>query len=87
MGVSSVAACWSWENVLQSDEDIRAGEQVFARNHLLRPQDIGYLAALGETELPVLLLCGELSLQGTTDRSTEKPEPGQVRDVNSYTSL
>lgn len=75
------------ENVLQSDEDIRAGEQVFARNHLLRSQDIGYLAALGETALPVFapLQVGIISTGDELIAPTEKPGPGQVRDVNSYT--
>ena len=38
------------ENVISADEDIRAGTEVFPANYWLRPQDIGYLAAMGEFE-------------------------------------
>ena len=38
------------ENVVYADEDARAGIEVFPANYLLRPQDIGYLAAMGETD-------------------------------------
>jgi molybdopterin molybdotransferase len=75
------------ENVLRADEDIRAGDQVFPANHLLRSQDIGYLAALGEMELDVFvpLSVGIVSTGDEIVDPTIKPNPGQVRDINSYT--
>lgn len=75
------------ENVLRADEDIRAGDEVFPANHLLRSQDIGYLAALGEMELDVFvpLSVGIVSTGDEIVDPTIKPNPGQVRDINSYT--
>ena len=75
------------ENVLRADEDIRSGQEVFPVNHLLRPQDLGYLASLGETELAVFapLRVGIISTGDELILPTETPCPGEVRDVNSYT--
>ncbi|MDH7577049.1 MAG: molybdopterin-binding protein [Bacillota bacterium] len=75
------------ENVIFADEDLRAGKEVFPANHLLRPQDLGFLAAVGEVELEVYepLRVGIISTGDELVAPWEKPEPGQVRDVNSYT--
>lgn len=74
------------ENILREDEDIRAGEDVFPVNHLLRSQDIGYLSALGEMELAVFVpvSVGIVSTGDELVDPTSKPRPGQVRDINSY---
>ncbi len=75
------------ENVVLPDEDVKAGEEVFPADHLIRPQDLGYLAALGETSLEVFapLRVGIISTGDEIVPPEEKPCPGQVRDVNSYT--
>ncbi|MDK2881303.1 MAG: molybdopterin molybdotransferase [Clostridia bacterium] len=75
------------ENILRPDEDIKAGEEVFPGNHLLRPQDIGYLASIGEVELDVFapLRVGIISTGDELVPPEEKPRPGEVRDINSYT--
>ncbi|HHW41734.1 MAG TPA: molybdopterin molybdotransferase MoeA [Syntrophomonadaceae bacterium] len=75
------------ENVIGPDEDVRSGEEVFPANHLIRPQDLGYLAALGEVTLEVYapLQVGIVSTGDEIVPPEEKPGPGQVRDVNSYT--
>ncbi len=74
------------ENVVSADEDIRAGTEVFPDNYWLRPQDIGYLAAMGELRLKVFspLRVGIVSTGDEIVPSEAKPAPGQVRDVNSY---
>lgn len=75
------------ENILLPDEDIKAGQEVFPANHLLRPQDIGYLASIGEIELAVFapLRVGIISTGDELVSPEETPCPGEVRDVNSYT--
>lgn len=75
------------ENVIFPDEDVKAGEEVFPADHLIRPQDLGYLAALGETSVEVFapLRVGIISTGDEVVPPEEKPSPGQVRDVNSYT--
>lgn len=75
------------ENVLRVGEDIAAGADVLPRGHVLRPQDLGGLAALGITEVEVarrlrvaLIASGDEVVP--PDRT---PLPGQIRDVNTST--
>ncbi len=75
------------ENVIQIGEDVRRGEKLLSEGHLLRPQDLGGLLALGITEVQVVRRpCVAVLSQGDEvvppDRS---PDLGQVRDINSYT--
>ena len=41
------------ENVVQPDEDFRAGQEVVPAGHTLRPQDLGALLAVGMTSVEV----------------------------------
>ena len=75
------------ENVLQVAEDIHSGEKVLPNGHVLRPQDVGGLLALGITEIEVSLR-PRVSIISTGDElrtPQETPGPGQVRDINTYT--
>ncbi len=74
------------DNVILADEDIKTGEEIFPHNHLLRPQDLGFLAAVGGLELEVYvpLRLGIISTGDELVPPVERPGPGQVRDVNSY---
>jgi len=75
------------ENVIRADEDFAKGELVLSSGHRLRPQDIGVLAALGKAHVQVFKQ-PSVAIISTGDEIipiTEKPQPGQVRDVNSYT--
>ncbi len=75
------------ENVIYGNEDAVAGSEIFPSNHLLRPQDLGYLAAMGLLELEVFvpLRVGIISTGDEIVPASAQPAPGQVRDVNSYT--
>lgn len=75
------------ENVIQIGEDVRRGDLVLPRGHVLRPQDLGGLAALGITEVPVVprLRVGIISSGDEVVPPEAEPGPGQVRDVNTYT--
>lgn len=75
------------ENVVQVGEDIRAGELVLSRGHTLRPQDVGGLLALGITRVTVArrLTVGIISGGDEVVAPDREPEPGQIRDINSYT--
>jgi len=71
--------------IAEKDEDMRSGELVLQQGRLLRPQDIGVLAALGINSVPVF---GSLTLAlfSTGDElihPCEIPQPGMVRDINS----
>ena len=85
-GIEAYRPVGPGENVIYADEDVRAGAEVFPANYLLRPQDIGYLAAMGELELGVFspLRVGIVSTGDEIVPVSAKPAPGQVRDVNSY---
>lgn len=74
-----------YENVMQAGEDIAEGELVFTGGKLMRPQDIGLLASLGIAELKVYkkYQVGILSTGDEIIPLREKPELGQIRDVNS----
>jgi molybdopterin molybdotransferase len=79
------------ENVLQIGEDVQQGDAVLRAGSRLRPQDIGALLALGfgSPENPVHVReQPRLALFSTGDEvipPSETPEPGQIRDINSYT--
>jgi molybdopterin molybdotransferase len=85
-GIEAYRPVGPGENVIYADEDIRAGTEVYPANYLLRPQDIGYLAAMGELRLNVFapLRVGIVSTGDEIVPVEVKPVPGQVRDVNSY---
>ena len=75
------------ENVLMVGEDIRAGEVVLPSGHLIRPQDIGGLTALGITSVQVATR-PRVSIVSTGDELVapdDAPSPGRIRDINTYT--
>jgi len=75
------------ENVLAAGDDIRRGARIFARGRRLRPQDIGVLAAVGITEIPVFRR-PRVALISTGDEimpvDTHPIPAGRVRDINSF---
>jgi molybdopterin molybdotransferase len=68
-------------------EDFRAGQTVLSAGTLLRPQELGILAALGKGHIPVIrqprvaILSSGDELVGVDEPLT----PGKIRDVNGYT--
>ena len=75
------------ENVAQPGEDVRAGDTVLPAGHVIRPQDIGGLLALGIERIQVARRprVGILSMGDEVVPPSAAPGPGQVRDVNTYT--
>ena len=75
------------ENVSQPGEDVNTGETILPRGHLLRPQDIGGLTALGITCISVARRprVAILSMGDEVVPPEASPGPGRIRDVNSYT--
>ncbi len=75
------------ENVIQVGEDVQQGQQVLPAGLRLRPAEIGGLMALGQTHVKVARR-PRVGILSTGDEVVppERPlQPGQVRDVNSYT--
>ncbi len=75
------------ENVIRRNEDFSAGDLILPAGHRLRPQDLGILAAAGITTVEVRtpLRVGIISTGDEVVPPEEKPGPGQVRDINSFT--
>lgn len=75
------------ENVIQKDDDFKKGAPVLTQGSMLRPQDLGMLAGLGLSTVTVYKK-PKVAIISTGDEVIpvdKKPEPGQVRDINSYT--
>ncbi len=73
-------------DVRAAGEDVRAGQRVLARGTLLRPQEIGMLAALGRAEAAVVRR-PKVAVLSTGDEVAPLGaalKPGQIRDSNSY---
>jgi molybdopterin molybdotransferase len=75
------------ENIINVGEDILEGEEILPSGHLLRPQDLGGLLAVGLTEV-VVSRRPRVALIATGDEVIPPDQPlgpGQVRDINTYT--
>ena len=76
-----------YEHVIRRGEDIRAGQSLLPRGRRLRPQDVGLAAALGVGRLRVTRrpVAAVISTGDEVVPVENRPGPGQVRDVNTYT--
>jgi molybdopterin molybdotransferase len=75
------------ENVILPDDDFKKGTQVLEKGSELRPQDLGVMAGLGISQVSVYRR-PRVAIISTGDEVipiTQRPKPGQVRDINSYT--
>ena len=75
------------DHVMLRGEDAQAGHTALSAGTVLRPQEIGLLAALGYEQASVHSQprVGILSTGDELVPVAETPRPGQVRDVNSHT--
>ncbi len=77
----------SGQNIRPIGENIQHGQTVLEAGQVLRPQDIGLLAALGVAEVDVIRL-SHVVVISTGDELLEvdqPPERGKIRDANSLT--
>lgn len=75
------------QNVLQVGEDVTRGSTILPLGHRLRPQDLGGLLALGLTTVAVIRQ-PRVGIVATGDEVIAPQlvaQPGQIRDINSYT--
>lgn len=75
------------ENVIRIGEDVAQNQLVISKGTQLRPAEIGGLMALGLTSIQVANKprVGIISTGDEVIDPSQKPRPGQVRDINSYT--
>ena len=74
------------ENTLRKGEDVAEGELILPAGLRLRPAAIGGLLALGLTQVSVVRrpVVGILSSGDEVIPPQQRPQPGQVRDINTY---
>ena len=75
------------ENVIRVGEDVAKDALIKPKGSLIRPAEVGGLMALGFTQVEVTKLpkIGIISSGDEVVPPEKRPEPGQVRDINSYT--
>ena len=75
------------ENVIQVGEDVAEGERVIPQGTAIRPAEIGGLMGLGLMEFQAARKprVGILSSGDEVIPPDERPGPGEVRDINTYT--
>ena len=73
------------QNMIFRGDDVYPGKVILRKGRMLSSQDIGALAAIGMVQVPVVkkLTVGVISTGDELVKPSEKPGPGQVRDVNS----
>lgn len=83
IGISKAAA--PGQNMIFRGDDVFPGKTILNRGRLLSSQDVGALAAIGRTQVPVVkkLRVGIISTGDELVPPDVVPGPGQVRDVNS----
>jgi molybdopterin molybdotransferase len=75
------------ENVIHRGEDLKEGEKILEKGHLLRPQDLGALAVLGKVMVRVYRRpqVGIISSGDEIVPLETIPKEGEIRDTNRYT--
>jgi molybdopterin molybdotransferase len=75
------------ENVIRIGEDVIEGQLILPKGSRIRPAEIGGLMALGISRVDVRknIRVGLISTGDEIIDPDQKPRPGQVRDINSYT--
>lgn len=76
------------ENVIFAGEDVKKGSKVLEKGAFIRPQDLGILAGIGMTKIPVYrkVNVGIISTGNEImPPDEEKLISGKIRDINSYT--
>ena len=74
------------ENVIRPGDDFRMGQEVLQAGKLLRPQEIGLLAGLGQEKISVKRR-PNVAIISTGDEIVpieKKPRLGELRDINSH---
>ena len=83
IGISKSAA--PGQNMVFRGDDVYPGKVILHKGRILSSQDIGALAAIGLTQVPVVkkLTVGVIATGDELVPPEAVPGPGQVRDVNS----
>lgn len=86
MEIAVYASVPSGGNIVYRGDDLHSGRVALAKGTVLRPQEIGLLAALGKQRVQVVKPW-EITIISTGDELTPpggEMNPGKVRDINTY---
>ena len=86
-GISVFEAISPGRNVVFAGENAQTGDIILTKGTYIRPLEIGVLAATGIVN-PLIYAPLTMTIISTGDELTDPsilPEPGQVRDINTYT--
>ncbi len=72
------------ENITKKGDDISAGETALKKGTLIKPSQIGVLAALGISEVQVYKKPVIAVISTGDEIVNDNPKPGQIRDVNTF---
>ncbi|HBT88254.1 molybdopterin molybdotransferase MoeA [Desulfobacter sp.] len=74
------------QHVIDVTEDFAKGQTVIEKGRLMRPQEIGLAAGLGHTRIWTYKVprVGIISTGDEVIPVDKSPEPGKIRDINSY---
>jgi molybdopterin molybdotransferase len=87
--VSIYHAVRKGDNVREAGEDIEKGQKVLAAGHVLRPPDIGILAAMGFPQVSVVRR-PRVAILATGNELVDVDQPitpGKIRNSNEYTKI
>ncbi|MDY6953875.1 MAG: molybdopterin molybdotransferase MoeA [Thermodesulfobacteriota bacterium] len=75
------------QHVMEVGEDLKKGERVLSKGSVIRPQEMGVLAALGRAQIPVYRRPVVAIVSSGDEIVPIEQSPGlsQLRDVNAYT--
>ena len=75
------------QHVIEIGDDFRRGEQILSKGSRIRPQEMGVLAALGETHVPVYRqpIVAIISSGDEIVPIEQTPGLSQLRDINAHT--
>jgi molybdopterin molybdotransferase len=77
------------ENIARLGEDVMVDQVVLEKGALVRPPEIGILAAVGVVRVPVYRkpIVGVIATGSEVVEPSLKPRPGQIRNSNGYSMM
>ena len=76
-------------NIARLGEDVRVNQVVLQANTVIRPPEVGILAAVGHVDIEVYRqpVVGIVATGSEVVEPQHKPEPGQIRNSNGYSMM
>lgn len=87
--VRVLSATETGRNIARLGEDVRVDQVVLRANTLMRPPEVGILAAVGHVDIEVYRqpVVGVVATGSEVVEPQHKPKPGQIRNSNGYSMV